>query len=221
VSAVLIACEAPPARAAEAPVGIALAVVFDTSGSMRQPIATTAGRKEPKQKVAQRAFLKVITRLDAFARQPGSPPLSVAVYVFEGQEAVVARRLAPFDAAALRKWVTGLGDPAAATPLGDALLLAGNDLLAVDALSRHVLVLTDGANTAGRDPVSAITELNRSAARRKLPVQTHIIALDLNPKVFEPLQKNGALLIGASDEAQLNARFDYILEEKILVEAPR
>jgi hypothetical protein len=204
------------------PVGIALAVVFDTSGSMRDPLArVTSNKGESKQRIAQRALMKVINRLEAFGRNPASPPLSVAVYVFRGQEAVVAQPLAPFDAPALRKWVSSLPEPTAYTPLGDALLLAGNDLLAVDAISRHILILTDGANTAGRKPADAITELNRNAAGKKAPVQTHIIALDLNPNIFEPLKKNGALLIGAADEAQLNARFDYILEEKILVEAPR
>jgi hypothetical protein len=52
-------------------------------------------------------------------------------------------------------------------------------------------------------------------------VFTHVIALDIKPSVFAALKKEGATLIGANDEAQLNAQFDFILAEKILVEASR
>ena len=213
---------APAGFAAQAavPVGIALAVILDTSGSMRRPIAGSPGRPgDLKYRIAQRAFLQVITRLESFAKTPSAPPLSVSTYIFEGQKAITALPLAPFDAANLRRWLASMKLPEAATPLGDALALAGHDLLAVNAISRHVLVLTDGANTAGRDPVKALVELNRAASQKKMPVGVHVITLDLNPKVFNGLKAQGATLIGAANEAELNARFDFILDQKILVEA--
>ncbi|MBI4623961.1 MAG: hypothetical protein HY736_12190 [Verrucomicrobia bacterium] len=203
-----------------APVGIALAVIYDTSGSMRRPIAgSPGGASDVKYRIAQRALLKVITRLESFAKNPSAPPLSICVYVFKGQDAVTALPLAPFDAANLRQWLASMKLPEAATPLGDALALASRDLLAVNAISRHVLMLTDGVNTAGRDPVGALVELNRAAGQKKLPVGVHVIALDLNPQVFSGLKAQGATLIGAANEAELNARFDFILDQKVLVEA--
>lgn len=208
---------ATPLRAADR---IAVAVVFDTSGSMRQPLAKAAGGQEPKYLAAQRAFEAVITRLDAFTKGPAAKPLAVGIYVFRGREAVVAEPLAPFDAARLRRWVRAI-QPDAATPLGDALYLAGRDLLATPAASRHLLVLTDGANTDGRKPDAALDMIQQAAARKQTPVFTHIIALDIAPAVFAALQKRGATLIGAADEQQLHAQFDFILEEKILVEAAR
>ena len=158
------------ANFAAVPVGVAVAVVYDTSGSMRYPPAFARGNaSEPKSRMAQRSFLKVIRRLEAFATNPASPPLSIGIYVFRGQEAVNAHPLAPFDAAGLRQWLAQLKTPDAATPIGDALALAGRDLLGADAISRHILVLTDGANTAGREPVAALDDLNREAAGKKSP----------------------------------------------------
>jgi Mg-chelatase subunit ChlD len=214
----LLACSG----ALAAPVGVAVAVVYDTSGSMRQPPAgATAKNREPKSRIAQRSFLKAIRRLETFAANPMSPPLSIGVYVFKGQNAIEAIPLRPFDGAALRQWLAQLHIPEAATPIGDALYYASRDLLVADAISRHILVLTDGANTAGRDPVTALEELTKDAARRQRPVSVHVIALDVNPRTFNGLQERGATLIGAANEAELNASFDRILEEKILVEAPR
>jgi hypothetical protein len=47
-----------------------------------------------------------------------------------------------------------------------------------------------------------------------------VVTLDLNPAVFNGLKAQGATLIGATNEVELNARFDFILEQKILLEAP-
>jgi hypothetical protein len=200
---------------------IALAVVFDTSGSMRDPLGGGAGaNRDAKYRVAQRAFNAVIDRLEAFTKDATAKPLSVGVYVFRDTHAVVALPLAPFDAARLRQWL-GSMRPDGSTPLGDALFLAGQDLLATAAASRHILVLTDGANTAGRSPESALKSIAQAAERKQVAVFTHIIALDIKPAVFAALKKQGATLIGANDEAQLNTQFDFILAEKILVEATR
>ncbi|MEO5957543.1 MAG: VWA domain-containing protein [Opitutaceae bacterium] len=209
---------APAAAPAD---GIALAVVFDTSGSMRASLATKPGSgADAKYLIAQRAFGTVIDRLDAFTKSPSAKPLSVGVYIFRGNDAVVALPLAPFHAARLKQWLAAM-HPDGSTPLGDAIFLAARDLLATNAASRHILVLTDGANTVGRTPEAALEKVTAAALAKQTPVFTHIIALDIAPKVFAALQKQGATLIGAADESQLNAQFDFILEEKILVEAPR
>lgn len=210
--------DAAPAPAGEA---IAVAVVFDTSGSMGKSILTKrGGPPDAKIRIAQRAFGQVINRLEKFAQAPGAKPILVGTYVFAGPEARVDLNLRAFNAAGLRRWLNGL-QVAGPTPLGSALFLAGRDLLAAPAASRHILVLTDGANTTGPTPEKVLAQINEASARKQVAVFTHIIALDLEPKVFAALKQQGATLIGAVDEAQLNAQFDFILEEKILVEAPR
>ncbi|MDO8540791.1 MAG: hypothetical protein Q7S40_10180 [Opitutaceae bacterium] len=210
---------ATAAAASSRPVGIALAIVFDTSGSMRRPPADPSAGQQAKIRIAQRSFLKVISQLESFARTPGALPLSVSVHTFRGQVPQLDQPLAPFDALRLRQWVARMGTPEAATPLGDAILAAGRGLLAADAISRHVLVLTDGVNTAGRDPLSGFAELQRQAAGK--PVHLHLIALDMNAQIFAALRKQGATVIGAANEPELIARFEFILGEKVLVEASR
>jgi hypothetical protein len=219
-------CLALPVSAAEKAAAlpadaIALAVVFDTSGSMAQPIPTKPG-SPPSAKilVARRAFDAVIERLNTFAAAPNAKPLYVGLYVFQGNHGRTALPLARFDAAKLRAAIAGL-EPGGATPLGATMLRAGRDLLAARAASRHMLVLTDGENTAGPKPEKALAQLLESGTRQQVSLFTHVIALDIKPAVFATLQKNGATLIGAADEVQLNAQFDFILEEKILIEAPR
>jgi hypothetical protein len=215
------AADAPTSAAADR---IAVAVVFDTSGSMKQPFGRKDGKSpasaEPKYRVAQRAFEQVIKRLETFAKTPGAKPLAIGVYVFKGEQAAVAEPIAPFDAARLRRWLNAI-QPESATPLGNALFLAGRDLLATPAASRHLLVVTDGENTNGRKPEDALAAIQQAAGKKEKVVFAHIIALDIPPRVFASLQQQGATLIGAADEAQLNTQFDFILEEKILVEAPR
>ena len=209
---------APAASAAD---GIAIGVVFDTSGSMKDQIAAKhPAVRATKISVAQRAFSQVINRLETFTKGPGAKPLAVSVTVFNGQTAAVALPLAPFDAVALRRWVSTVRADSS-TPLGDAIFLAAQQLLSTPAASRHLLVLTDGANTAGRSPETALAQINRASERKQIALFTHIIALDIAPATFAALKQQGATLMAAADEAQLNTQFDFILEEKILVEAPR
>ena len=40
----------------------------------------------------------------------------------------------------------------------------------------------------------------------------------LDAKVFDPLKKLGATVVGAADEKQLNSQLEFILQRKILLE---
>ena len=216
---------APPPAAPD----VALAVVYDTSGSMRAPIKAADGRLVPKNIIAQRAFGLVIDRLERFTRPAAAfvtdsiPPvkrLDLSITVFDGSRAVTAVRMAPLDPAATRKWLAALPAPDSGTPLGDAMTLAAKSLLATPAASKHLLVLTDGENTLGSTPLAALTALQKQTQTQNQTVFVHILALDIPPAVFASLQKAGATLIGAADEKQLQSQLDFILETQILVEAP-
>jgi Ca-activated chloride channel family protein len=200
--------------------GIAIAIVFDTSGSMTNRLAAKTGTAPTKIAVARRAFTSVIARLEAFTKGPAAKPLTVGVYVFRGNDAAVGVPMSAFDPAKLRTWLEKTA-PNGPTPLGAAMSRAGRDLLAVPATSRHILVLTDGENTAGPSPEIVLRQLTEASTRASAVLFTHIIAFDIKPEIFAALKKQGATLIGATDEAQLNEKFDFILDEKILVEAPR
>lgn len=205
------------------PADIALAVVYDTSGSMRGTIQTASGRLEPKHVVAKRAFGAVIERLERFTAPAADKPareLDLAIVVFDGNRPREAITMAPLYGDLVRRWLDTLPPPDSATPLGDAMALAGRALLASPAASKHLLVLTDGENTTGVTPLAALTSLQKQNQTREQPIFVHVLALDIPPHIFASLKKSGATLIGASDEKQLQSQLDFILETQILVEAP-
>ena len=223
-----------------APDAVAFAVVYDTSGSMGGTIPSLGGKPEAKYLIARRALASVATRLEKFTAPASvsdpsvgssvpsainAAPTSVrsldfGLYVFKIDEAATALPLAPFSAPALRTWLDTQGRPRDATPLGLTMQLAGQALLASPAPHKHLLVLTDGANSSGIEPEDALDLLQRESEKKQPPLFVHVIALGLKPSVFAALKKRGATLIGASDEKQLQTQLDFILENQILLEAP-
>lgn len=210
---------------------VALAVVYDTSGSMRETIPAADGRPEAKHLIARRALLAVADRLEKFTAAPVAsaeptapvPPartLDLGLYVFNQRQPDVALPLAPFSAAALRQWVRAQKLPSDSTPLGATLLQAGQALLKSSASHKHLLVLTDGENSTGVTPQHALQALQAHAEQTQTSFFVHVIAIDIKPTVFRALQRQGATLIGAADEKQLQAQLDFILENQILLEAP-
>jgi hypothetical protein len=201
------------------------AVAFATSGSMRGSIPSLGGNPEPKHLIARRALASVATRLEKFTAppaDPATPPRSLAfgLYVFNIDKAAAVLPLAPFNATKLRNWIDSEGSPRDNTPLGLTMQLAGQALLASPAPHKHLLVLTDGANSSGIEPEDALDLLQRESEKKQTPLFVHVIALGIKPSVFAALKKRGATLIGASDEKQLQTQLDFILENQILLEAP-
>ena len=218
--AALVLSALPGARGAEdAPVS--LAIVYDTSGSMRDPVRDSSGRRSPKYIIGNRALEAVIARVEAFHGKEGTPkkPLLAGLFVFDGSSgAREAVKFGPFDAKALRNWATTFSQPNGPTPLGAAVQAAGQALLSAPAAARHALIITDGMNTAGPDPATVLAGLNKAAEAKNTALFFHFIAFDVNANVFAPIKKQGATVVGAADEKQLNGQLEFILEEKILLE---
>jgi len=201
--------------------GVAVAIVYDNSGSMKQAVRTTAGRSEAKYLVANRALLEVIRRVETFATNManGSPrKIQAGLFIFEGSGAKEVVKFGQFDAAAMREWVKNYPGPSAGTPLGAALDLASKVVLKSSLSEKHVLVITDGQNTAGPDPKTVLPRMQKAAEAQSASIFTHFVAFDLDAAHFAPLKKLGVTVVGAADEKQLNAQLTFILEEKILLE---
>ncbi|MCE9634961.1 MAG: VWA domain-containing protein [Planctomycetes bacterium] len=207
--------------------GIALGFVYDTSGSMSESVSDGKGGQSAKWQVANRAFVGIVERLKKFVASPpadGPTRLETALVRFgrkgtsdEGK-AAFAIRMAPFDAAGLRAWVDGFSQPDGPTPLGDAVRLAGEAVIGSKLVTKHIVVLTDGKNTHPPDPATALRALRAEADRRQVAFSAHFVAFDVDAEEFKSVRAEGATLLGASDETQLNERMQYILEEKILLE---
>src|ERR1044071_9607943 len=74
------------AAEAEEP-GVAVAIVYDTSGSMKQPVRDGNGQLSPKYVIARRALEEIVKRLQTFATNAtaGAPRrMEAGLFVFSG-----------------------------------------------------------------------------------------------------------------------------------------
>jgi hypothetical protein len=210
----------PTAGAAEE--GVAIAIVYDTSGSMKEPVKNTAGQAAPKYVIANRALLAIASRIQTYATNgPAGEPrkIKAGLYVFQNNAPRVALPFGTFDPAALTTWVNGFSAPDGGTPLGTTLNTAANAVFGSGLTHQHVLVITDGMNTIGPNPDTILAKLQREADKKQILLGVHFVAFDVDDKVFAGVKKLGATVMSAADETQLNSQLEFILENKILLEA--
>jgi hypothetical protein len=220
--ATLVALSATPARGfAAQEEGVALAIVYDTSGSMQQPVKDADGSMSPKHVIAKRALQAALLRLRSFvtnAPAGTTRKVEAGLFVFSGNGSTEFVRFGPFDGRDLSRWTNNLPAPSAGTPLGRALEAAYAALLRSSLSRKHILLITDGVNTVGPKPEAVLPGLQQQALRKQTPLSLHCVAFDVDAKHFDPIKKLGATVVGAANEAQLNAQLGFILEKKILLE---
>ena len=207
-------------RAAEQE-GVALAIIYDTSGSMHDTVRDSTGRSAPKYVIANRALVAVAKQIQAFASSTAGPAprkVEAGLFVFSGESAREAVKFGPFDAAALERFARDFTTPSGNTPLGNALSVATRKVMTSPLSHKHVLIITDGMNTAGPTPAAVMPKLKEQAAQKQTSVSVHFVAFDVDAKVFDGVKKLGATVVGASDEKQLDSQLEYILQRKILLE---
>jgi hypothetical protein len=217
--AVLGAASAPLHAADEE--GVALAIIYDTSGSMKENVRDNDGRYAPKYVIANRALIAIARQLQTFATNStsGAPrKLETAVFVFNNNGAREAIKFGPFDAAAMTEWARSFSTPGGNTPLGNALNTAGRTVLNSQLSRKHVLIITDGINTAGPAPQAVLPKLKEQAAQKGCNFSVHFVAFDVDAKIFDPVKKLGATVVGAADEQQLDAQLKFIMQKQILLE---
>ena len=201
--------------------GVAIAIVYDTSGSMKDPVKDEAGKFSPKYVIANRALVAIADRIQIFAtnRTAGGPrKVHSGLFVFQKDEPHAALPFGPFNAAALTTWARGFSAPNGGTPLGNTLNTAGRAVLRSGLTRKHVLVITDGINTIGPQPAGILAKLQQEAGQESTGLAVHFVAFDVDAKVFAGVKKLGATVVAASDESQLNTQLEFILEKKILLE---
>jgi hypothetical protein len=207
------------ARAAAPAEGVALAIVYDTSGSMLQQVRDRDGNMTPKHVIASRALNSVLDRLEALTSAAQGPGLllDAGLIVFRGDTAAFAVPFGPYKAKAYRDWLA-TAKSQAGTPLGEAVRMGGQAVISSSLPRKHVLIITDGINTRGPAPAGVITKLLRDAKNKESVLSLHFVAFDVEAAVFSDVRKLGATVVGAADEKQLNSQLEFILEKKILLE---
>lgn len=221
LSATAFLALAPLASQAADEDGVALAIVYDTSGSMKDPARTADGQRAAKWIIGNRAVEQIVSRVEHFATN-STPPKNIhaGLYVFKGNGAAEAVKFGPFKPQAMRDWVKSYRGPDSGTPLGVTIDAASKALLNSKFTARHILVVTDGINTSGPNPEAVVPRINKAAEAKGGAVLIHFVAFDIDAKVFAPLKKLGVTVVGAADEKQLGQQLEFILEEKILLEKP-
>jgi len=215
-------CVSGFAFSAKADEGVALAIVYDTSGSMNDAVMGKSGRGESKDIIARRALDSLVAQLAAFvtnAPAGTTRSLETSVYVFSSTGAKELVPPSPFDPAKAANWSREIPKPGGGTPLGTAAQAGAKTVMNSKFSRRHVLILTDGLNTVGPAPEALLAPLMKQAEKDGKTFFAHFVAFDVAAKQFDPVKKLGATVLGAANEVQLNSQISFILEEKILLEA--
>jgi Mg-chelatase subunit ChlD len=206
------ASEAPYQAEVEEGLGAALAILIDTSGSMRD---NAPGDARPKYVVAREALEQMLDATDAFVAKRPDFPIKVGIYGF----ASAVRELRPigkYDRQAIRSALTALPSPGGGTAIGDAMREARPALYRAGVFRKYLLVVTDGENTRGRDPESVARSIFRKSEGA---VQIYFVAFDTSPAKFAFLKEVGGDVVGAGTGGELRTALDGIYQGKILAEA--
>jgi len=210
-----------PPPGAGARYGIAAAVLLDTSGSMNDPVPAVGGGTRPKIEIAREVAVDLVRQFAEFAARHPDRVVQVGVYEFSTREdqppSRRVLRLGSPDPEAVREAIRSV-TAEGATPIGDAMVAAKQDLDATGTSERHILVITDGESNRGFTPVDVTRVISEQP--EDLRASIYFVAFDVDAVVFDSVREAGGLVLGAGNEADLRQTLDYILTGKILVEQP-
>ena len=197
--------------------GIAVCIVYDGSGSMKDLVPGANQQPTPKFVIANKAVGSIIRQLVAFSQDKHVPVQAGLVYFVDGHihEGISLVDLTPATGGSFTDWTRKFTQPSGGTPLGLAIQAARHQLDRSSSLHKHILVITDGVSNQGISPDRVVHEIGASAH----PIPVYFVAFDVAAKVFAPAKAEGATVVSASNEAQLNVEINHILGQKILLEA--
>lgn len=193
---------------------LALAIVYDGSGSMADRVADLHGRQTPKFEIANNAVMAIARKVQehCVARNVS---VDAGLVLFTDGKVREALAMQSFEVKRFVDWAAVFGAPAGNTPLGDAISAADKMLARSKAWKRHILVVTDGQSNQGETPARVLTRLNKQSVKPSV----YFVAFDVSAKVFEPAKKLGATVVSAANESELRTQVDHLLGQKILLEA--
>ena len=192
--------------------GIAIVILVDNSGSMRSP---AEGDDRPKFEVAQAAIREMLAVTDSFVASTPDLPVKVAVFRFSGSvDRVLTIR--EYNRDELARAIASIPEPDGQTAIGDAMRLGREELYRSGVFRKHLIVITDGENTDGRDPADEAREIHR---RSEGAVRIHFVAFDTDPAKFGFLSDVQGQIFAASDAESLRIRLDSLYRTQILAEA--
>ena len=104
------------------------------------------------------------------------------------------------------------------TAIGEAIIAGKRQLNQAGKKKNYIIVITDGENTEGRQPIDAVKAI-RALPEEQQP-GIYLVAFDIEAREFDDLKNQGVLVVEARSADSLQETLDYILYQKILVEKP-
>jgi Mg-chelatase subunit ChlD len=192
--------------------GAAVAILVDTSGSMKERAPADS---RPKYVIAHEALEAMLDATDAFIARRPDFPIKIGVYSFSSNVRRL-RSIQPYNRDAIRSALANLPRPGGGTAIGEAMREARPDLYRAGVFRKYLLVVTDGENTNGRDPDDVARDI---FGKSQGGVQIYFVAFDTSPEKFAFLKDVGGDVIGAGTGAELRTALDGIYQGRILAEA--
>lgn len=203
---------APYQAEVEEGLGAAIAVLVDTSKSMRDE---APGDSRPKAVVAREALEAMFDATEALVAKRPDFAVKVGIYSFSSEASTVLP-IQAFDRAAIRDALTRLPRPGGGTAIGEAMRTARPDLYRAGVFRKYLLVVTDGENTSGRSPDEVAREIFQKSEHG---VQMYFVAFDTSADRFGFLKDVQGDVIGAGNGTELRNALDRIYKGRILAEA--
>lgn len=196
------------ASSADPQPGVAIAIVYDTSGSMTGSVPNTRNQMEAKFKIASEAMQNIVGKIDEYAR---THPVEATLITFQGTPVPLGK----WNRAAFDIWLSKFNNPAGGTPLGEAIGSASDALKSSKLSRKHIVVLTDGESNGAISPETAIRDMKKREGAGS--PQVYVVAFDVNSKAFDPVKKAGSTILPASGK-NLESGLRNLFSEKILLE---
>lgn len=203
--------------------GISVALVIDVSGSMEDPPRSGGPAKYIQ---AARAMATVAGYLEQLATQQQDLKIQVAVFTFN-KEVAALMPMTVLDGPGIQK-LKEIARPESFLPndktaIGLAIEAGARALAQSGTILNSLIVVTDGENTVGVDPVEAIEALyaNRNTASTEdLPVTTasqllSFIGFDIESLQFQTFHEQGARVTSAANQEELEQSLKALLEADI------
>jgi Mg-chelatase subunit ChlD len=203
---------APYQSEVEEGLGAAVAILIDTSGSMKQE---APGDSRPKAAVAREALEAMFDATEAFIAKRPDFAVKVGIYSFSSEASTVLP-MQSFNRQAIRDALARVPRPGGGTAIGEAMYTARPELYRAGVFRKYLLVVTDGENTSGRSPDSAAQEIFQKSEHA---VAIYFVAFDTSAERFSFLKQVQGDVIGAGNGPELKKALDEIYQGRILAEA--
>ena len=191
--------------------GAAVAILVDTSGSMRD---NALGDSRPKAIVAREALDAMFEATESLVAKRPDFAVKVGIYSFSSHATTVLPMQA-FDRTAVRDALARLPQPGGGTAIGEAMYAARPDLYRAGVFRKYLLVVTDGENTSGHSPDEVAREIFEKSEGA---VEIYFVAFDTSADRFAFLKQVQGEVIEAGNGPQLKQALDGIYQGRILAE---